>query len=267
MNVSYATWAPFATTAPIVTPVSTDVSAAGASPTAASSAGITATPAPTMAGTAEATASSSPLETVPVSTEEAENLEDHGSGAGWIIALIVILIAAGAGSIYYLHRKNRRQTAQRAAQRKAQAVSRQGQAANAQKASTGMYNRNGSGQPIRPSTPVKPVPHTGASASGSARKPEMTAPASGVNGRAASPYARPETPTEHMQSIAKETSNTLNADAVKGDFPSAQQFENQAKDHASEDASRQNYAKWRKDGTSDSGATESRKKRTVNVST
>ena len=239
LNVSYATWAPFATTAPIVTPASTDVSAAGASPTAASSAGITATPAPTMAGTAEATASSSPLETVPVSTEEAENLEDHGSGAGWIIALIVILIAAGVGSIYYLHRKNRRQTAQRAAQRKAQAVSRQGQAANAQKASTGMYNRNGSGQPIRPSTPVKPVPHTGASASGSARKPEMTAPASGVNGRAASPYARPETPTEHMQSIAKETSNTLNADAVKGDFPSAQQFENQAKDHASEDASRQ----------------------------
>ncbi|MBQ8160660.1 MAG: SH3 domain-containing protein [Clostridia bacterium] len=137
LNVTYATWAPFATTPPLATETATAESSVSPS--------IVPLTSPTVLP--EVSPSDIPI---PVETVEVEVEGERRGGAGWIIGLILVLVGGGALYVLYLTRRNARQSAQRDAQRRAQAA-QQAKQAPVSRPNTGVYPNQG--QPAKPSTP------------------------------------------------------------------------------------------------------------------
>ncbi|MBR6029092.1 MAG: hypothetical protein IKP40_08370 [Clostridia bacterium] len=108
LNVTYATWQPIPTTPPLATGTAEGVTASPAP---------TSTPSPTYApiSTPEPIATVTPQPTG----------RGGGLSTGTVIAIVLFVVGIGTGYIYTLHRRNRRNAAQRAAQRRAQAAAAQ----------------------------------------------------------------------------------------------------------------------------------------------
>ena len=189
LNVTYATWAPFATTAPLPTETAT------VEPTEAPTEEPTATPeaTETVAPTEEATETPLPLATV-----EVVDPQEKGRSYTWVFLLVGAIVLGGGGYVYYLNVQNRRRAAQRAAQRKAQAQAQQRQGAAAAPR-TGTYGAGGSasysGSAGSASTASRSTASTSQTGAGQSvhpsAQPDRTGTGSRPSAGSANPYQRP----------------------------------------------------------------------------
>ncbi|MBQ8654898.1 MAG: SH3 domain-containing protein, partial [Clostridia bacterium] len=163
LQVSYAPFDPFATVAPIQTD--------DALPTATRN--VTATPAPTL----------EMLPAVDVNSP-GDKEETGGFNAGWIIAIVLLVLAGGGVYAYVLYSQNKRRAAQRAAQRRAQA-------AQQQRASAQQQRSMQSGQANQPRTGVY-TNQAGTARPSGYQQPQARRPY--TPGAQQNPYQRPSAP-------------------------------------------------------------------------
>ena len=142
LNVTYATWAPFATTPPLVTGTP--------EPTPTATATL-------FLPTASAVPSASP-QAIP--TVEVEPIEPERTSFGWLWILLVCLVGGSAAYIIAVRKRNQARAAERARQRKAQIARQQAAAQGAERPKTGTYpQQNATNGTVRkPYTEVPSVP-------------------------------------------------------------------------------------------------------------
>ncbi len=198
-NVAYATWVPMATVAPYVSP--TPAPQAVTAPTDLPVQNVEVIPLETESPvvgivtetipTPEASEGPVPIgTTVPVTQKN-----DGGSPLGWVLLGLLGVGAAGGGYIYYLHSRNRKLAAQRAAQRRTQAQSAADAAAARQPQAspyarqTGSAGQTGQSRAQTGSAQGRPQQRTGQGQS----RPQQ--PAGSPQGQPRQPGASPAQPT------------------------------------------------------------------------
>ncbi|MBR1683906.1 MAG: SH3 domain-containing protein [Clostridia bacterium] len=194
LNVTYQTWAPFATTAPLPTMTATPVS------TVSPEASPSVSPIMLEIQTPEVSPSVSPLA---LPTVEIEPIEEKTEGGfPFVPVILLVVIGGGIAYVFVMRRKNQKLAAERARQRKAQ-MARQ-QSANAPTAHPRAASYPNGSQQAAGAQKKSAQTQEPATA---AQKPKIeqykpvfpqnapNAPASGQTG-SGSPYARQETPVQ-----------------------------------------------------------------------
>ena len=197
LNVTYATWAPFATTAPIVTGTPAVNTATPTVTPLSGAAVISPSVSPSQAPTPQA-----------IPTVEVENIDPQKGSSAWIWIASGCVLAGGAGYIMMVRRRNQKRAAERARQRKAQIARQQSAVSAAERPRTGTYPQQAGQQgPVRrpytevpaprPAQPQNTAP-TAASSQNNGYRPVF--PQNNQNQvKPVNPYEKPAQPAANQQ--------------------------------------------------------------------